>query len=133
MILLDTHAAIWMANVEPMLGKTSRATIVAARDESELAISAISFWEIALLVSKRRLALHDSAAALRNQLLGTGVKELPLTGDIALMAVELKYLHGNPADRFIVATAIVHYATLITADANILKWKHALRRQDAEA
>jgi hypothetical protein len=53
-ILLDTHAAVWLANDNPSLGPKSRLIALAARDENQLAISAISFWEIALLVSKDR-------------------------------------------------------------------------------
>ena len=131
MILLDTHAAIWLANKNPALGNQSRSMALAARDENRLAISAISFWEIAILVSKDRLELREAPAALRESLLNAGVAELPLTGDVALAAVELQKLHGDPADRFIVATAIAHNATLMTADATLLRWRHRLRRQNA--
>jgi PIN domain nuclease of toxin-antitoxin system len=64
-------------------------------------------------------------------LLDSGVTELPLTGEIAIRAVDLGNLPDDPADRFIVATAIVHNAILITADERLLAWKHSLKRQDA--
>ena len=99
---------------------------------NQLAICAISFWEIALLVAKHRLEMHRRPAELRAELLDTGVIELALTGDIALLAVELKNLHGDPADRFIVATAILHNATLVTADARLLRWRGKLKRQNAQ-
>jgi PIN domain nuclease of toxin-antitoxin system len=54
------------------------------------------------------------------------------TGEIAIVAGELDGLHGDPADRFIAATAIVHDATLVTADERLLRWRHPLRRQNAE-
>jgi PIN domain nuclease of toxin-antitoxin system len=130
-ILLDTHAAVWFANDDARLGRQSLAMAEAALAEDMLAISAISFWEIALLVSKDRLELHAAAGELRKELLAAGVTELPLTGDIAIAAVELADLHGDPADRFIVATAIAHNATLMTADAALLRWSHAMGRQDA--
>jgi PIN domain nuclease of toxin-antitoxin system len=60
------------------------------------------------------------------------MRELPVTGDIAILAAELAGLNGDPADRIIAATAIAHDATLITADSNLLKWRHRLKRQDAE-
>jgi predicted nucleic acid-binding protein len=66
------------------------------------------------------------------ELLDTGVIELALTGDIALLAVELKNLHGDPADRFIAATDIAHDATLMTADARLLRWRSEVRRQNAQ-
>jgi len=54
-----------------------------------------------------------------------------LTGSIAISAAQLQDLRGDPADRFIAATAIAHDATLMTADARLLRWHHALRRQNA--
>ena len=132
MILLDTHAAVWLANDNPALGPKSRLIVLAARDENQLAISAISFWEIALLVSQDRIEIRYRPAELRVELLDTGIVELALTGDIALLAVELKNLHGDPADRFIVATALAHDATLITADARLRRWRGKVKRQYAE-
>jgi PIN domain nuclease of toxin-antitoxin system len=69
---------------------------------------------------------------MRRRILGEGAVELPLTGAIAIMAAELEGLHADPADRFIAATAIVHDATLVTADVRLLNWRHTLRRQNAE-
>src|SRR5437763_11783188 len=129
--MLGTHAAVWVASDDPALGQKSCSIALAARAENQLAISAISFWEIALLVSKGRLEMHYRPAELRTELLDTGVMELALTGDIALLAVELKNLHGDP-DRFIAATAIAHDATLMTADASLLRWRGKVKRQNAE-
>jgi PIN domain nuclease of toxin-antitoxin system len=61
-ILLDTHAAVWLASDEPVLGQKSCTLALAARAENQLAISAISFWEIALLAAKDRLELHRRPA-----------------------------------------------------------------------
>jgi PIN domain nuclease of toxin-antitoxin system len=130
-ILLDTHAAIWLVTDNDALGRQSRTLAVAALADGQLAVSAITFWEIALLVAKGRLASLDSAADVRRQIVGTGLTELPLTGDIALLAVELKHLHADPADRFIAATAVTHEAILVTADARLLRWRHQVRRQNA--
>jgi PIN domain nuclease of toxin-antitoxin system len=63
--------------------------------------------------------MHRRPVELRAEFLDTGVVELALTGDTALLAVDLKTLHGDPADRFIVATAMMHDAALVTADARI--------------
>ncbi len=77
------------------------------------------------------MRIGKSPSALRTEILETGVTELPLTGEISILATELAGLHGDPADRFIAATAVVHDATLMTADVDLLRWRHALRRQDA--
>ena len=131
MILLDTHVAIWVATNDKALGSRSRALLGNLPEEIEIAVSAISFWEISLLIARRRFASTKSASELRAGLLATRVIELPLTGPIAIAAVELERLHGDPADRFIIATAIAHDATLMTADRALLRWRHTLKRQNA--
>ena len=132
MILLDTQAAVWVALDDRSLGKRTRRMVEKAAKDGDLAISAIGFWEIALLIAKHRMRRPDSVRELRLQLLSQGTTELALTGEIGIAAAELDGLHGDPADRFIAATAIAHDATLITADEKLLRWRHPLRRQNAE-
>src|ERR1700730_3416079 len=130
-ILLDTHAAVWLA-IDKGLGRQSQRIADKALADDRLVISAFSFWELAMLITKRRLRTVRSASEQRTKLLSNGLRELPLTGEIGILAAELEGLNGDPADRIIAATAIVHDATLMTADANLLGWKHRLKRQDAE-
>jgi PIN domain nuclease of toxin-antitoxin system len=98
----------------------------------DLAISTISFWELSMLVAKGRLRALKTPREQRTKMLAAGIQELPLTGEIAILAGELENLHGDPADRIIAATAIAYDATLMTADANLLGWLNPLKRQDAE-
>jgi PIN domain nuclease of toxin-antitoxin system len=130
-ILLDTHAAIWILRDDAALGKRARGAAVAALDDGKLAISAISFWEIALLIAKRRLRSLDDPSETRLQMTRAGIREMPLTGEIAILAVHLD-LHSDPADRFIAATAIAHDATLMTADETLLSWRSKVKRINAE-
>jgi PIN domain nuclease of toxin-antitoxin system len=130
-ILLDTHAAIWFATDSDRLGPMSRDLADQALEDERLVVSSISFWEIVLLVSKKRLALGKSPSELRLQLIDAGITELPVTGPISILAAELPNLHGDPADRFIAATSVIHGATLMTADAELLRWPHVVQRQDA--
>jgi PIN domain nuclease of toxin-antitoxin system len=132
-ILLDTHAALWLTLDSSSLGRRSRRVALQAAANRELAISAVSFWEIALLIAKRRLRPPGPVKEMRQQILASGTTELPLTGEIAILAGELDSLHSDPADRFITATAIIHNATLITADERLLHWRHSLPRLNAEA
>jgi PIN domain nuclease of toxin-antitoxin system len=131
-ILLDTHAAVWFLRDDESLGRKTRAMAVAALEEGHLAISAISFWELALLISKGRLRTLRDPREQRRLILQTGIQELPLTGDIAVLAVEIENLGSDPADRFIAATAILHDATLVTADGGLLNWRSKVKRQNAE-
>jgi PIN domain nuclease of toxin-antitoxin system len=130
-ILLDTHAAVWVA-LDQGLGKQSLRLIDRALADDELAVSALSFWELAMLMAKGRLKSLKSTGEERAKLLAGGIREIPLTGDIAILAAELEGLDGDPADRIIAATAILNDATLITADQKLLQWRHALKHQDAQ-
>lgn len=130
MIVLDTHAAIWFA-IDEGLGRQSEKMADRALASDRLAVSAFSFWELAMLIAKGRLRSFKSAAEERAKWVGSGIRELPLTGEIAILAAELTGLNGDPADRIIAATAIANDATLVTADAKLLRWRHRLKRQDA--
>jgi PIN domain nuclease of toxin-antitoxin system len=131
-ILLDTHVALWFLADSDLLGKQCRRIVCQAVAASELAVSAVTFWEIALLIARRRVRSLDSALETRRLIVSSGVNELALTGEIAILAGELEGLHGDPADRFIAATAIAYEATLITADERLLRWRHSVRRHNAE-
>ena len=131
MILLDTHALLWMNQDDAALGKTARKLIQTAWDAEALAVSAISFWECAMLHAAKRVRLQQAPAVWRAQLLASGLIEFPVDGEIALLSVDVDLPHKDPADRIIVATAITQNAVLLTADATLLKWKSPLKRHDA--
>jgi len=131
MILLDTHVLIWVDIDDPTLGKSTRRLITQAWEAGELATSSMSFWECAMLHARQRIILPKSPLAWRGDLLAAGLVELPVDGRVSILATELDPLHKDPADRLIVASAITHSATLVTADERLLKWKHAVKRQNA--
>lgn len=130
-LLLDTHVLLWLDCDDKKLGPESRNTISAAWREGCVAVSAISFWEAAMLQARKRIALPISVSLWRSDWLAAGLQELPLNGDIALAAVELIEFHADQADRFITATAQRNQAQLITADSAILNWPGSLHRLDA--
>lgn len=113
MLLLDTHALVWLATDSPRLGKVARRR--AARGAH---VSAITFWELEMLAGAGRLRLGMSVSEARDIVLRTNVTEVPIDGVIAMTAARLG-MHGDPGDRFIVATALTHGATLMTADEKI--------------
>lgn len=131
MILLDTHALVWMDADDRNLGRAARRALEAQWSAQQVGVSAISFWECAMLCAKGRLELPRATRNWRAELIAAGLVEFPVDGEIAVLAAELDELHGDPADRFIAATAIRHGATLLTADARLLAWKHRVKRQDA--
>jgi PIN domain nuclease of toxin-antitoxin system len=130
-IVLDTHVLAWADNDERKLGRKARALIERLWDSGQVAVCAISFWELALLQSKQRFKLPAGVDEWRGQLLIAGLIELPVDGAIGIRAVALNGLPDDPADRLIVATALHHGAALLTADEKLLAWTHPLVRYDA--
>jgi PIN domain nuclease of toxin-antitoxin system len=130
-IILDTHVLVWAAGGERKLGRRTRAMIDKLWPAGQVSVPAIAFWEIGVLVARGRIKLPLPVREWRNELLIAGVTELPLDGDIALRALDLEGLPHDPADRFIVASALLHGGTLVTADEKLLGWKNGLERQDA--
>jgi PIN domain nuclease of toxin-antitoxin system len=131
LILLDTHCLVWLDQADTRMGETARDLAEAAIEVANLAVSVISFWEIALLVTRGRLRARQPVSRWRHDLLEHGVIELPLGGGICIVAAHLQDFHAGPADRFIVATAQAISAKLVTADDKMLAWQGALDRQDA--
>jgi PIN domain nuclease of toxin-antitoxin system len=127
---LDTNALLWWWAGADAIGSSSRRRIDGSFESGQLGVSAISFWEVAVLQSRRRIELPEDIGAWRRELLGQGIREIPVDGDVGIRAVRLPDFHADPADRIIVATAQAGH-TLITADRQILEWNGALRRVDA--
>ena len=115
-IVIDTHALIWLDQDDPTLGSVARQLIASALHARTLATSAISFWEVAMLVKKGRITIDVPLVAWRADLLTLGLIEIPVDGEVGMAAVHLEQLHGDPADRIIMATALSRQAMLITAD-----------------
>lgn len=130
LILLDTHALVWLRTGSGQMGPEAVGAVDRAWLAGEAAVSAITFWEIAMLVAKGRIRLSLDVALWRQQNLRQGLTEIPVSGEIAVRAGALPGLPGDPADRIIVATAIEGHQ-LVTADRNILSWPAPLQRLNA--
>ena len=133
MILLDTHVLVWLDGANPRLGGKAIEQIDAAFQSGHTAVSAISYWEVGTLIRKGRIQLEMDLLAWRDSFLRQGVQELPVTGDIGILASGFHGFHGDPADRLIAATALQHSATLITADQRILSSELTVRILDARS
>ena len=92
--------------------------------------SAISIWEIGMLQQKGRIGNDMTASQWHERLLAEGFNEISVDGTIAARAGHLPDMHGDPADRIVVATALEGHL-LITSDGPILDWLHELDRFDA--
>jgi PIN domain nuclease of toxin-antitoxin system len=130
-LLLDTHAVIWMAEGLPELGKGARQACRVALAINEIAVPAIAFYELGRLLVRGRVAGLPAIVDWRRRLIALGIREIPVSSEIAMSAAELGNLHLDPIDGIIVATALAEDAVLRTADGHILEWPGELKRQDA--
>jgi PIN domain nuclease of toxin-antitoxin system len=122
MTLLDTHVVIWLMMDEEQLSVKAREAIVEARIEGEpLSYSPLSLYEIAYAAGRKRLRLRlNSATAKLIAMVEAKLEPAPISTAILLCAAELaEPFHGDPFDRVIAATAVVHGCTLITHDLQI--------------
>jgi PIN domain nuclease of toxin-antitoxin system len=126
MIVLDTHTWIWWVSSPAFLSETANSIIDGAVAEKNIFISAISTWEVAILVSRGRLKLTMNAGdwVAASEALPF-LNFVPVSNSIALKSVELPgVLHNDPADRIIIATAVSMGAILVTKDEKIRNYPH---------
>ena len=117
MILLDTHAWIWLASDPDQIGSTARRAL---QRERSRAVAAISCWEVAMLAARGRVELdRDAWTWMDDALRAHRLELLQLTPAVAVASAQLGAFHGDPADRLIVATALTHGAALVTRDERI--------------
>jgi PIN domain nuclease of toxin-antitoxin system len=115
-LLLDTHTWIWRLLDPDRISVDAEAAI--ADSQSELFLSPISTWETLILARKGRLAVPQPPREwVLEALQRSAMKTVPLNHGIALRSESLsEFGSEDPADRFLVATALEHDLTLITAD-----------------
>ena len=117
-IICDTHILLFWADDKKRLSVRANAAL----EQGNLACSDISLWEIAMLYSRGRInnfAGVTSADYIQDILLALDVTVLPITSEIAELAQRKWFIHGDPADRLIAATSLVHKTSLITADEKL--------------
>jgi PIN domain nuclease of toxin-antitoxin system len=123
-LLLDTHAAIWIVEDQSLASGAVNAIDAAYRADATIFVSAITAWEIGLLVSRNRIGLSARPERWFQRLLAIpGVRLADLSPDILIAS---SFLPGDPprdpADRIILATARELGAVLVTRDRLLLKY-----------
>jgi PIN domain nuclease of toxin-antitoxin system len=123
-ILLDTHILVWLLDDSERIGESVHTQIQQAADEDSLFVSAITPWEIAMLVAKGRLRLgQDVGEWLATALSLPGIRLEPLSPSVAVASTRLPWeVHPDPADRILLATARHLDAILITVDGKLLEY-----------
>jgi len=115
-LLLDTCALIWLGNGDPALSLDARQLI---EESEEVYVSPISLWEVSNKCRKGKLQLKFPLREWFDRILQRHqLTVLPLTNEVMFLAGELPEHHKDPADRMIIASAMVNGLVVATADKN---------------
>jgi PIN domain nuclease of toxin-antitoxin system len=123
-LLLDTNVWIWVSiEDKKQISKKAKKLI---REANQKWISAISCWELAKLVEKKRISFSiPTITWIRRSLSEYQINVAQLSPEIAVESTALKNFHQDPADQIIVATSRILGMPLITSDRKILDFEEA--------
>jgi len=113
-MILDTCALLWLAEGGKRLSAQTRDAIEAA---PTVCVSAISAFEIGVKSRSGKLKLPLTPAEWFREVVDHhGLSVEPLDWDICIAATELPFIHKDPCDRFIIATAKLRRVPIVTGD-----------------
>ena len=115
--LLDTHVILWYLNGEKLSANTQELIT-----SGENYVSVISLWEIAIKMNIGKYSFNGGYSAFLNLVNSNGFSILPINNEYMERLFELPFIHRDPFDRLLIATAKVEKLVLITADENIQKY-----------
>jgi PIN domain nuclease of toxin-antitoxin system len=118
-LLLDTHVWLWSLVAPDRLARKVRAQL--ERKGNEIWLSPVSVWELLVLAERGRVRLDaEPRAWVTEALERSPLEEAALNHEVALRSREVTLPHQDPADRFLVATALTYGLTLVTADETLI-------------
>jgi PIN domain nuclease of toxin-antitoxin system len=126
-LLLDTHAWVWLMIGDEELSARARAAIERAARRGDVYVSAISVWELGMLVARGRVHLGADVLDGCLEALGRpGLTLAPLAPEVAIASTRLPGRPGaDPADRILAATARAYGAAIVTRDRRMLDYARA--------
>jgi PIN domain nuclease of toxin-antitoxin system len=119
--LLDTHTFLWWNLGDAQL--SHHASTIISDGSNEIFLSAVSAWEIAIKVAKRRLTIPDEPVRFvpsRMQL--HGFQPLAIQIHHATRVYELPMYHSDPFDRLLIAQSQIENMPLISMDTTIREY-----------
>jgi len=118
--LLDTHTAIWFLNGESILSQTARQIIL--DPSNHVCISIASVCELAIKISIGKLKFSGNSAGFVRLAQDSDIVIMPIEHSYLTVVENLPFIHRDPFDRILIATAIVENMTIITADKDIARY-----------
>ncbi|MDR2580977.1 MAG: type II toxin-antitoxin system VapC family toxin [Fibromonadaceae bacterium] len=120
-ILLDTHTALWFVNEYEKL--SPKAKNILLNDTNQFYISVVSVREVAIKVSIGKMSeLIGGAKTFLNKIEETPINIISISSNHAAEVESLPFIHNDPFDRLLIATAKSEVMTILTADENIHKY-----------
>jgi PIN domain nuclease of toxin-antitoxin system len=116
-LLLDTHVVLWWLIDDPTLSDDLKDAI---DQEPDVHLSAATVWEVAIKQAiKQAIGKLQGPDDLIERMRASGLRELAITSEHAMLAGRLPRLHRDPFDRVLVAQARWEDLTVVTRDARI--------------
>jgi PIN domain nuclease of toxin-antitoxin system len=125
-LLLDTQLLLWAAGHPERLSASARRQL--GDPKNELFFSAVSMWEITIKKGLGREDFRVEPRVFRRGLLDNGYVEIPITSEHAVNVESLPPLHKDPFDRLLLSQAMVEGITLLTADAQLARYRGPVRK-----
>ncbi len=124
--MLDTCGLIWLVNGG---GRISEPTLKIIQDADLVYVSAATALEIGCKAALEKLELSMAAGAWYEKALEIhDLVEIPVTGKIAMLSADLPFIHKDPADRIIIATAKLNHLPVVTHDSRFEQYSVAVLR-----
>ncbi|HZX82894.1 MAG TPA: type II toxin-antitoxin system VapC family toxin [Reyranella sp.] len=119
-LLVDTRLLLWAAGEPQRLSKKARRLL--DDPDSQLWFSAVSLWEVAIKHGLGRQDFPVDPRRLRRGLIDNGWRELTISSEHAVAALDLPPLHKDPFDRMLVAQAQIEGLALVTSDELVARY-----------
>lgn len=123
--LLDTHILIWAAIAPHKI--SSELSSLLSDPSNYLYFSSASIWEISIKESMGKKDFKVSTKKLHEGLVENGYKEIKVSALHAMEVIKLPFIHRDPFDRILVATAIWENMPLLTNDSTLSPYNSLVR------
>jgi PIN domain nuclease of toxin-antitoxin system len=119
-LLLDTHTLIWFFNGDSLLSEKAKQMIIELRNQKF--VSMASIWEVAIKISLGKLNFDGKTQGFLDLIESCGFRLLKIEKEHILELEKLPFIHRDPFDRLLIATAISEKMNIVTTDTNIKKY-----------